>query len=134
MTNIETVRQFIEGNTTYKLEAHEGEIDHQQMLESVTTKKHFRPSKKYSITFLEPITKRSGVYMFFDESGQLIYVGKTAYLRDRIRQHLQSTSTSNTKHIKHLFNTVAYVQCIEYEARQLERLLIDAYKPYGNVR
>ncbi|WP_164491799.1 GIY-YIG nuclease family protein [Staphylospora marina] len=42
----------------------------------------------------------SGLYFFYNASGELLYLGWSRYLTDRIRQHLKGNSR-NTKHFIH---------------------------------
>lgn len=47
---------------------------------------------------LEEIPNRTGVYKFFDETNQLIYLGKSKMVRTSIEQHLRDTTTKKTAH------------------------------------
>lgn len=45
---------------------------------------------------VEEIPNRAGIYKFFDENNQLIYLGKSKHVRSSIEQHLRDTSTKKS--------------------------------------
>lgn len=120
---------WIEEVTGYEVMTVPEEIDHSR----TASKKGYVPKhKKYTVTLLQDVPRRSGVYIFFDKSGAVAYIGRASNLRDRIRGHL--TGIANTKDSKEVFHRVAYFQCLEYDARPLERHLIETLQPYVNVK
>lgn len=84
---------------------------------------------------LDNIPTRSGVYFFKDSAGKVLYVGKAAVLKHRVRSYFQASQTP--KHW-HLAQEVGYVDFIvtdsEVEALILENNLIKRYRPRYNVR
>lgn len=43
--------------------------------------------------FLDEIPTKTGVYRFYDENNQLIYIGKSVNIKSRVNQHLRNTKT-----------------------------------------
>jgi len=74
-----------------------------------------------------------GVYVFRNDAGQPLYVGKSVSLRKRARAHF-ATSSPDTDWVSRV-ETVDHVQTrSELSALLEEQRLIDAYRPPGNVR
>jgi len=78
-----------------------------------------------------------GVYIFRDAQGKVLYVGKAARLRDRVRSYFGSARSLEAK----VRNLVAKVADIDYlvtksatEALVLEASLVKRYQPPFNVR
>lgn len=78
-----------------------------------------------------------GVYLFKDEKGRVVYVGKAASLRNRVRSYFSASPTRSPK-LAHLAKTTADFEFIvtesEMEALVLECSLIKRYRPRYNVR
>ncbi|MFZ0169763.1 MAG: excinuclease ABC subunit UvrC [Candidatus Dormiibacterota bacterium] len=78
-----------------------------------------------------------GVYLFRAGSGQVIYVGKSANLRDRLRSYFVSWD-SQPGRIQHLVDSVFDFEVIaagsEQQALILENTLIKRHHPRYNVR
>lgn len=78
-----------------------------------------------------------GVYLFKDDSGEVVYVGKAANLRSRVRSYFGSKSGLSTK-VLLLVSVVADIEFIqsgsEQEALVLEADLIKRYRPVYNAR
>jgi excinuclease ABC subunit C len=78
-----------------------------------------------------------GVYLFKDEKGRVVYVGKAASLRNRVRSYFSASPTKSPK-LAHLAKTTADFEFIvtesEMEALVLECSLIKRYRPRYNVR
>ena len=76
-----------------------------------------------------------GCYLWKDEAGAVIYVGKAKNLRARLRQYV--TLTDDRAKIPLMMQLVASFDYIvvgtEHEALVLERELIAQYHPYFNV-
>lgn len=49
-----------------------------------------------NLDLIEEIPNRSGIYKFFDETNQLIYLGKSNAVRTSIEQHLRNRSTKKS--------------------------------------
>lgn len=85
---------------------------------------------------LASLPARPGVYLFRDATGKVIYVGKAASLRSRVRSYFRSQSDFSPK----LRNMVTRIVDFEYivtdsevEALVLECNLIKQYRPKYNV-
>ncbi len=78
-----------------------------------------------------------GVYLFKDASGEVIYVGKAANLRNRVRSYFRSNTGQSTKVLRLVSVTtdIEFVQSSsEQEALVLEADLIRRYRPVYNAR
>lgn len=77
-----------------------------------------------------------GVYIYKDENGKIIYVGKAKNLRNRVRQYFQSSNQQSPK-TKELIKRIADLEFIvvdnELEALVLESNLIKKHKPFFNI-
>jgi len=79
---------------------------------------------------------QAGVYLFKDEKGRAIYVGKAKSIRDRIRSHLSGARTLGPKQEAMLAEAVDIdfiVTDTDLEALALENSLIKQNKPRYNV-
>ena len=78
-----------------------------------------------------------GVYLFRDGAGQIIYVGKAANLRNRVRSYFGSKKGLSTKVVR-LVSEIHDVEFVivgsEQEALVLEADLVRRYKPQYNAR
>jgi len=78
-----------------------------------------------------------GVYLFKDERGKVVYVGKAANLRQRVRAYLRPEGDGRLQ-IPHLVKRIADVEFIatgnEKEALLLEDTLVKTNRPRYNVR
>jgi len=78
----------------------------------------------------------AGVYLFKDEKGRAIYVGKAKSIRDRIRSHLSGAASLGPKQEAMLADAVDIdfiVTDTDLEALALENSLIKQNKPRYNV-
>jgi excinuclease ABC subunit C len=86
---------------------------------------------------LRSLPAKPGVYLFRDDRGEVLYVGKAKSLRPRVRSYFQQTTDSRAT-IKQLPERVADVEVIvtgtEVEALHLEQNLVKRYRPPFNVR
>lgn len=82
---------------------------------------------------LDEIPNKTGIYRFYNEVNQLIYIGKSKQIRKRIDQHLRNTKT--TKGIQ-MINEVARIEFeltgSELIALLYESSLIKQYQPKYN--
>lgn len=92
--------------------------------------------RKFS-TRLAAVPQQPGVYVHRDKDSNVIYVGKSASLRNRLRSYFGSRKSLDTKTL----DLVARIHDFEYiiteseqEALLLENSLIKKYKPKYNVR
>jgi len=87
---------------------------------------------------LKLLPARPGVYLMKDAAGRVIYVGKAAALRTRVRQYFQDSGHLESPRIRHLMSRIADVEVIacenEVEALILETNLIKQHRPMYNVR
>ncbi|MHB8468504.1 MAG: excinuclease ABC subunit UvrC [Gaiellaceae bacterium] len=86
---------------------------------------------------LKSLPARPGVYLFRDERGDVLYVGKAKSLRPRVRSYFQKTTDGRVQ-IRQLPERVADVEVIvtgtEVEALHLEQNLVKRHRPPFNVR
>ena len=76
----------------------------------------------------------SGVYLFKNRRGKVIYVGKAKNLRNRLISYFQKDPTPKTKNILKLARTLSFVLVPdEIDALILEANLIKKYQPKFNV-
>jgi excinuclease ABC subunit C len=85
---------------------------------------------------LKNLSAQPGVYLFKDNTGKILYVGKAKSLRSRVRSYFQDSQTLSSKTIV-LLNKIRDLETIlvdnEIEALMLESNLIKKYKPRYNV-
>ncbi len=76
-----------------------------------------------SLEDLEAIPNKTGVYKFFNEFNQLIYIGKSVHLRKRVDQHLKNTKTKKGIQMQ---KEIARVE-VELTGSELIALLQESY-------
>jgi excinuclease ABC subunit C len=85
---------------------------------------------------LEKLPKTPGVYFHKDASGEVIYIGKAANLRNRVRQYFQKSRARDTK-TDVLVSEIADIEWTELEteidALVLEAELVKRYLPRYNI-
>ncbi len=86
---------------------------------------------------LKTLPAKPGVYLFKDEAGKVLYVGKAAILRNRVRSYFVTTQPHDPK----LHKMMPAVQDLDFivtdseqEALILENNLIKKHRPRFNVR
>ena len=86
---------------------------------------------------LKTLPAKPGVYLFRDEQGDVLYVGKAKSLRPRVRSYFQAGHDSRAT-IRQLPERVADIEVIvtqnEVEALHLEQNLVKRHRPPFNVR
>lgn len=77
-----------------------------------------------------------GIYMYFDESGELIYVGKAKNIKKRVSSYFnKSIDDRKTKLLVSLIQEIRYtIVRSELEAFHLENNLIKQHQPKYNIR
>lgn len=102
--------------------------------------KEYIPQILSADTLLEKaksLPKKPGVYLFFDKKGEIIYVGKSRALHDRVLSYFQNRGKHPPKTEK-LVQSAADFQTIvtatEQEALILENEKIKLHKPKFNIR
>jgi excinuclease ABC subunit C len=87
---------------------------------------------------LQLLPSRPGVYLMKDATGRVLYVGKAASLRARVRQYFRDLDTLPSPRLRLLVARVADVDTIvtgnEVEALILETNLIKQHQPPYNIR
>ncbi|MFQ5795715.1 MAG: excinuclease ABC subunit UvrC [Candidatus Bipolaricaulia bacterium] len=87
---------------------------------------------------LKLLPDRPGVYLMRDAEGEVIYVGKAASLKSRVRSYFQVYHQRTDRKVRALAESVADLEYIvtdsEVEALALEENLIKGYQPRYNVR
>ena len=85
---------------------------------------------------LQKLPTKPGVYIFKDDKGHILYIGKANNLRSRVRSYFKN-SASMSPRIKSMVSLVADMDYIitenEVEALILESNLVKKYKPKYNV-
>ncbi len=85
---------------------------------------------------IEYLPAQPGVYLYQDDRGKIIYVGKAGNLRNRVKQYFTSTYRLPAK-VRQLVSCIRDLEFIvtdsEQEALILENTLIKKYKPQYNV-
>ena len=87
-------------------------------------------------TKLKELPKNPGVYFHKDASGQIIYVGKAAVLRNRVRQYFQKSRNRDPKTdllVSEIADTDWQVVDSEFDALFLEAEMIRRYMPRYNI-
>jgi excinuclease ABC subunit C len=86
---------------------------------------------------LKTLPAKPGVYLFRDERGDVLYIGKAKSLRSRVRSYFQQ-STDSRAAIRRLPERVEDIEVIvtqnEVEALHLEQNLVKRHRPPFNVR
>jgi len=86
---------------------------------------------------LDALPQKSGVYLFKDGSGSVIYVGKAANLRSRVRSYFgaeEGLSQKQLRMLSYIDDFELIVTDSEQEALILECNLIKKHRPRYNVR
>lgn len=78
--------------------------------------------------------KTPGVYLWKDETGTVIYVGKAKSLKNRLSSYFISNRELKTRILVSRAHSIEYITCDnEYEALLLENTLIKKYSPRYNI-
>ncbi|MDX6513591.1 MAG: excinuclease subunit [Gaiellaceae bacterium] len=89
-------------------------------------------------TQLKALPARPGVYIFRDEAGTVIYIGKAKSLRPRVRSYFQKARGGARLGSAQLVDRITDVETIvtntEVEALHLEQNLVKRHRPPFNVR
>lgn len=85
---------------------------------------------------LKDLPNQSGVYFHKDAKGRIIYVGKAAVLKNRVRQYFQKTREFDTKTlalVAEITDTDWITTESEIDALFLESEMVKRYKPRYNI-
>ncbi|MFK7785706.1 MAG: exonuclease domain-containing protein, partial [Crocinitomicaceae bacterium] len=82
---------------------------------------------------LEDIPNKPGVYRFFNDTNQLIYIGKSIHIKKRIEQHLRNSKTKKGIEMQREISRIEFeLTGSELIALLLESQLIKQYQPIYN--
>jgi excinuclease ABC subunit C len=86
---------------------------------------------------LKSLPAKPGVYLFRDERGQVLYIGKAKSLRPRVRSYFQPAATprgTQSQMLPRVADLEVIVTGTEVEALHLEQNLVKRHRPPFNVR
>ncbi|HEX7507865.1 MAG TPA: excinuclease ABC subunit UvrC [Polyangia bacterium] len=96
------------------------------------------PAQRTLAEILDRLPSQPGVYLMKDRRGKIIYVGKAANLRGRVRQYFQPASGDTRAFVSLLEGIVGDIETVvtsnEKEALLLENNLIKRHQPRFNVK
>ncbi|MFL2611575.1 MAG: excinuclease ABC subunit UvrC [Flavobacteriaceae bacterium] len=93
-------------------------------------------SKDKSISIqLETLPVTPGVYQFYNEKNEILYIGKAKNLKKRVKSYFTKNHDNNRTRllVKNIFSVKHIVVETETDALLLENILIKEYKPRYNV-
>jgi len=85
---------------------------------------------------IKHLPNRPGIYKFFDENDEIIYVGKAVDIRKRVSSYFNKSTQHNKKTLKlisHIRNIQFTIVDTESDAFLLENNLIKQYQPKYNI-
>ena len=96
------------------------------------------PGRKPLAEILERLPTQPGVYLMKDRRGKMLYIGKAANLRNRVRQYFQPATGDTRDFVPLLEGVVADIETVvtsnEKEALLLENTLVKRHQPRFNVK
>lgn len=94
-----------------------------------------QPDKQFKLIDIAKAAPRlSGVYLFKDAAGSVLYVGKALSLRDRLANYFSSQVPDKTRYFLSKAASLETLICrSEYEAFMLEYTLIKEHRPPFNI-
>jgi excinuclease ABC subunit C len=96
------------------------------------------PERKPLAEILERLPSEPGVYLMKDRRGKMLYIGKAANLRNRVRQYFQPATGDTRDFVPLLEGVVADIETVvtsnEKEALLLENTLVKRHQPRFNVK
>jgi DNA polymerase-3 subunit epsilon len=88
-----------------------------------------------NLDVIDDLPSKAGVYRFYNEFNQLIYIGKSINIKKRVEQHLRNTKTAKgIKLIQDIVRVDYELTGSELIAMLLESELIKLHKPIYNRR
>lgn len=85
------------------------------------------------LDILDEIPNKAGVYRFYNETNQLIYIGKSIHIKKRIEQHLRNSTTKKGIEMQQEISRIEFeLTGSELIALLLESQLIKQYQPLYN--
>lgn len=85
---------------------------------------------------LKTLPDKPGVYQYYDEQGQLLYIGKAKVLKNRVSSYFSKIKFENAKTfqlVKRIADIKFIVVATESDALLLENSLIKKFKPKYNI-
>jgi len=82
---------------------------------------------------ISELPKTSGVYVFYDKKGNILYIGKASNIKERVKSHLKSPSFRDSLFLKEIAKIGFKETESEIEALILEAHLIKKHQPKFNV-
>jgi len=84
---------------------------------------------------LKDLPGKSGVYLFKNEAGHIIYIGKANILKNRVRSYFNATAKENKvlAMLESVFDFEYFITLSEKDALSLEANLIKKHKPRYNI-
>lgn len=85
---------------------------------------------------LKLLPEKPGVYIMYDNAGQIIYIGKAKILKNRVRQYFYNSGTQTEKvmaMVSHIADFSYIIALSELDALALESNLIKKHKPPYNI-
>ncbi|MDD4848284.1 MAG: excinuclease ABC subunit UvrC [Bacteroidales bacterium] len=95
-----------------------------------------RPVTEHISLILKTLPNKPGCYQYFNEAGEIIYVGKARNLKNRISSYFAKEHHESAKVellVRKIFDIQLIVVDSEAEALLLENTLIKKYKPRYNI-
>ena len=84
----------------------EGALDQDLLLEPSGRYKNL--NEHLTVEDIQKLPEECGTYYFFDESQQLLYIGKSKNIRHRVLSHLGNTSTKRAMELKQRIHSISY--------------------------
>lgn len=85
------------------------------------------------LNVLDDIPNKIGIYRFYNEENQLIYIGKSIHIKKRIEQHLRNSKTKKGLQMQQEIARIEFeLTGSELIALLTESMLIKKYKPIYN--
>ena len=89
----------------------------------------------FDIESIEEIPNKIGIYKFYNETNQLIYIGKSKHIKKRIEQHLGPVKSKKGAKMKTEITRIEHeILGSELIALLLESIAIKQYKPIYNKK
>src|SRR6266404_5667887 len=93
--------------------------------------------RKFGAEFLESLPGSPGVYLVYDQEGELIYVGKAVNLKRRLSQYRNTIRRKKHRRMRGIVKEAARIeiQCAEnhLDACLTETMLIQKHRPRWNI-
>ena len=95
----------------------------------------FMDLTEYTPSDIKSLPNTPGIYFYFDQSGEIIYIGKAKRLKARVSQYFQNKPL--TRRLRNLVSQIVTIKLMltetESDALILENRMIKKHKPKYNV-